>query len=354
MHEPDRLTTVLRLSGITKKWAGQVGLEAVSLEVKSGEAIALIGRTGAGKSTLLRLISGLESPDSGRIEIRGDDVRAMLPHERGISMIFQKNVHYPGKSLIQDWQVAMSRGVLDDWKKAGIEPSWVLDALQLSQAQLRQKPETHSGGEARRASVLRALLQNRPLILADEPLTGLDPLTRDHVSRFLWQFVKQSGHTMIVVAHEPVDALGLADRIAVMQTGRIIQTDRPKELLDNPGWREVVDLLHFPPMNDITSFCGSSCGSSNDELVRLIAPQFCTALPHDATSGSGPKMHFLRDRWTSGTIYSEWLVPGGSRVIWTVKPDRDFQAASLHWQPDREIVFQKKSGLRVLQNTLIV
>lgn len=350
MYEPERLTTVLRLSEITKKWAGQGGLEDVSLELKSGEAIALIGRTGAGKSTLLRLISGLESPDSGRIELHSEDARAIPPHERGITVIFQKNVHYPGKTLIQDWQEATARGVFDDWKKKGIKSSWVLDALRLSQTLLRQKPETHSGGEARRASILRALLQNRPLILADEPLAGLDPLTRDQVSRFLWQFVKQSGHAMIVVAHEPVDALGLADRIAVMKAGRIIQTDSPKELIGNPGWQEVVDLLHFPPLNDITSFCESP----NDELVRLIAPQFCTARPHTEAGGNGPHMTFLRNRWTSGTIYSEWLAQAGNHLIWTVKPDRDFHVASLHWQPDRQLVFQKKNGARVLQNTLTI
>ena len=337
----------ISLKSVSINWAGKCGVVDISIDIAKGELLALIGRTGAGKSTLLRLIAGLDTPEHGLIEIDGQNTQKTPPHLRGISMIFQRNVHYPGRTIAMDWNEAENRGVLQAWNNLGITDQWVIDSLELTDRNFQQKPETLSGGESRRASILRALLQNRPIILADEPLAGLDTLTRDRVARFLWQFVKKTGQTMIVVAHEPVDALGLADRIAVMKSGRLLQTGWPESLLENPDWLEVAQLLHHPPLNDVTPWLVEDFLETPETLCMAL-PQFCKAIPaEEAEVLKNKSLKFLRNRSANGHKFTEWVDPMSNHVLWTLQPEQQFEQASIVWKIDKTWRFNATTGARV-------
>lgn len=340
----------ISLKSVSFDWAGKSGVDEISIDIARGELLALIGRTGAGKSTLLRLIAGLETPEHGSIEIAGQNTQKTPPHLRGISMIFQRNVHYPGRTIAMDWNEAQNRGVLQAWNNLGITAQWVIDSLELNDRNFEQKPETLSGGESRRASILRAILQHRPIILADEPLAGLDALTRDRVARFLWQFVKKTGHTMIVVAHEPVDALGLADRIAVMKSGRLLQTGLPESLLENPDWLEVAQLLHHPPLNDVTPWLVEDF-QETPETLCMVLPQFCKAIPAESADDHDKKtLKFLRNRSANGHRFTEWVNPMSkmsNQILWTLQPEKEFEQASIVWERDKTWRFNATTGARV-------
>jgi ABC-type sugar transport system ATPase subunit len=321
----------LRLEGVSKHWPGGVGVEDLNFSLGNGEIVGLVGRTGAGKSTVLRLIAGLEACESGRIFNSGQEMTSVEPHLRGVSMIFQRPVFYPGRMLTKDLKEAEKKGVLKRWQMQSITLDWLIEELQLSEKVLSQRPETFSGGEARRASILTAMLQDRPIILADEPLTGLDPDTRERVSRLLWKFVRRTGKAMIVVLHEPADALGMADRIIVLQHGRIVQKGSPSELLERPESVEVIKLLHFPPANEVTFFVENA---GHDRI--FVSPQYTFATLTDASEGE-IRVNYLRDRWVAGVIYSEWVTPENSHIYWTPKPAEKMENALLKWENGREM-----------------
>lgn len=324
----------LRLENVTRRLSEHAGVFDVSLEVHAGEVVSVIGRTGAGKSTLLRLIAGLEKADAGIIEIDGRDVKDLAPHERGVSMIFQKDLFYPGRLLEADWREADSRGVFEKWHEKEIKAGELLEQLELEPALLRQKPETFSGGQARRAGLLRALLKDRPILLADEPLNGIDLATRDRVSRVLWRFVKATGKAMIIVAHEPTDALGMADRIAVMRGGKLLQGDSAENVIGEPQHLEVISLLAFPPWNRLQD--------TGDGRVGLIAPKYFTINELSVTDGI--RVRRLRDRWTQEGVYTEWVAVDSGEVYWTKVCDELDKEAVLTWEEAKVRWFFASSG----------
>lgn len=340
------LKPILQISNLNKKWSESACLSQVSIEIQTGEIVALIGRTGAGKSTLLRLIAGLENPDSGKITINGENASRILPHQRGISLIFQSHVHYPGRRLMQDWNEAESKGVVKIWDSLGLSADWILQSLALNWDVLKQKPETLSGGESRRCSILRALLQNRNFIIADEPFTGMDPLTRDQVSRFLWQFVKKTRKTMMIVVHEPVDALGMADRIIVMHQGSILQTGRPESLLFDPQHMEVTKLIHQPPLNDVTRLRNDN----PDDQVSLIDFRHCTVTSQDeCPSNVHHQVQLLRVRWVNGQQLAEWQSTPCGPVLWTYAPEPLLDSGFFSWIDSQRLVFASGDGTRIQQ-----
>jgi ABC-type sugar transport system ATPase subunit len=327
----------LKLEGISRQLGHQGGVSGLSLEVATGEILALIGRTGAGKSTVLRILAGLESVDSGTLTIFNQNAIDLKPNQRKLSMIFQRDIFYPGQPLETDWRRAQAAGLFKQWADVGLGPDLILQELQLEPAFLRQKPETYSGGEGRRASLLRTMLQNRDLILADEPLNGLDLGTRDRVSRLLWRFVKATGKTLVIVAHEPTDALGIADRIAVMQNGRLLQTGPGELLMSRPNHVEIKNLLHFPPWNEIPS--------DNAQHRRFVPPSACwveTVEPDSQTGGIA--VAFLRQRCVNDRTYAEWQCQRTSQIFWTPMPAQPLLAGQLCWSQEAMVAFCATTG----------
>ncbi len=335
------------LENASRSLSAFAGVFDLSLQLKKGEILALIGQTGAGKTTLLNLVAGLESLDHGRILLNGVDAERIKPHQRGVSMIFQRDVFYPGQKLEKDWSEADKKGVLQRWSDTGFDPRELLDELQLSDSVLKQKPETLSGGQARRASLLRAMLQDRPIMLADEPLTGLDLWTRDSVSRLLWRFIKTTGKSMIVVAHEPSEAYGLADRIAVMKDGHLLQTGTPEDLRKNPQHLEMIRLLQFPPMNDISQFLPDL---KNTIVMIPLKSTWIESQP--GTLNMNLEVSFLRNRWTPSGEFTEWKCNHSNQVFWVERSPEFHERAWLCWDHSAQILFDQASGNRIHQARL--
>ncbi|MBI1324618.1 ATP-binding cassette domain-containing protein [bacterium] len=329
----------IELKGISRRVGRHFSLENISLRVRQGEILGLIGHTGAGKSSLLRVIAGLDAPDSGDIDLGGIQATRTLPHKRGVAMVFQRDVFYPGQPLERDRLEAARAGVFDRWRAVGISVEEILQELEFSEELFSQPPETLSGGQGRRASLLRAMFRDTPILLADEPLAGLDLWTRDRVARLLWRFVRATGKSLVVVAHEPVEAVGLADRLAVLHKGRLVQTGRPAELTSKPGHRVVVSLLQYPPWNDLTKFASSKSKDSSGLEMVLIPPANCRVDSEPVSEMMAIPVRMLRRRWSIADSFLEWVSSDTGEVLRT--PDKVDPPASgwLSWEERDEVRF---------------
>jgi len=212
-----------------------VALKDVSLEVAAGEFLAIVGASGSGKTTLLRLANRLIDPDSGSITIDGRDVRSVDPItlRRGIGYVFQSGGLFPHMS------VADNIGITP--KLLGAEPAEMatrvdelLDLVRLDRGQYRDRlPHELSGGQRQRVSVARALAARPRIMLMDEPFGALDPLTRDALSDDYRSLHKKLGLTTVMITHDMTEAILLADRVAVMQAGRLVAQGTAAELAAN-------------------------------------------------------------------------------------------------------------------------
>jgi multiple sugar transport system ATP-binding protein len=226
-------------------------LKDVNLGIKSGEFIVFVGPSGCGKSTLLRTICGLETITSGTLEIAGAVVNEVPPSKRDIAMVFQSYALYPHMSVYENVGFALEN---QGYSKADIKEkvTKVADMLQLT-PYLARLPKALSGGQRQRVAIGRAIVRGAKVFLFDEPLSNLDAALRVQ-TRMEIAKLKQSmpNTTMIYVTHDQVEAMTLADRIVVLQAGRIEQVGTPMELYENPSNIFVAGFIGSPKMNFIT------------------------------------------------------------------------------------------------------
>lgn len=218
-----------------KRYGAVTALDGVSLHVGSGELIALLGPSGCGKTTLLRCLAGLERPDSGNVTIDGDDVTNHPPRRRSIGMVFQSYVLFPNMTIRENIGFPLKvRG--QDRTVIAERVSSLVDLVSLS-GQADRYPHQVSGGQQQRAALARALAPDPAVLLLDEPLSALDALVRTRLRdeiRRIQQFVKT---TAFYVTHDQAEAMAIADRVAVMNKGRVEQLDAPPRLYDAPSTR---------------------------------------------------------------------------------------------------------------------
>ena len=231
------------------KHFGEVrAVDGVDLDVKEGELLVLLGPSGCGKTTLMRMIAGLEQPTSGEISIAGELVdEDVPPRARGIAMVFQSYALYPHKTAFQN--IAFPLEAIG--KSAGeIKRSvdWGAGMFGIRHL-LGRRPRQLSGGERQRVALARSVVREPRVFLFDEPLSNLDAQLRA-VARFeLKQFQRQIGTTTIYVTHDQIEAMGLGDRIAVMNKGKVRQIGMPQEVYNYPVDTFVATFLGSPPMN---------------------------------------------------------------------------------------------------------
>ncbi|MFI5012490.1 MAG: ABC transporter ATP-binding protein [Hyphomicrobiales bacterium] len=232
---------------IQKSFGGVVALADISLAVADGEFIALLGPSGCGKTTLLRIMAGLETQSSGRVLIGDRDVSALKPSQRGLAMVFQNYAVFPHMTVYDNvaFGLAMQakpKEVIDrQVKKAA--------ALLHIEPYLERYPAKLSGGQRQRVAVARALAVEPAVLLMDEPLSNLDALLRLEMRAELKAVLQQAGTTTVYVTHDQTEAMGLADRIAVMHGGRIVQCDTPVNVYSRPASSFVGGFVGSPPMN---------------------------------------------------------------------------------------------------------
>ena len=227
-----------RVSQLSKSFAGKQAVDNLDMSVDEGEILCVLGPSGCGKSTLLRLISGLERPDTGFISIEGTEVvsisdRVYVPTEdREVSLMFQNYALWPHMTIKQNLAYPLH---IRKWSKAEIDEAVLkmLKTIRLEKAQ-GVYPSQLSGGEQQRVALGRALIANPRLLLLDEPFSNLDARLREDMQYELKRIVKDLGLTVIHVTHDQSEAMALADRIAVMNKGRIVEVADPKTLFENP------------------------------------------------------------------------------------------------------------------------
>ena len=237
----------LELQSIAKNFGPVKVVEDMTLAAASGEFIVLVGASGCGKSTTLRMIAGLETPSAGRIVIDGRDVTAATPADRDIAMVFQNYALYPHMNVTQNMSFALElmgtpRSDVARRVKAAAD---ILDIGHL----LARKPKELSGGQRQRVAMGRAIVREPKVFLFDEPLSNLDAKLRGHMRIEIAMLHRRLGKTTVYVTHDQVEAMTLADRIVVMDRGRIQQLGTPHEVFNRPVNRFVAEFIGSPTMN---------------------------------------------------------------------------------------------------------
>ncbi len=237
----------VRLERVTKSFGRVQVIKGVDLDIHEREFVVFVGPSGCGKSTLLRLVAGLEDISSGRLFIDGKVVNELTPAERGIAMVFQSYALYPHMTVLENMAFGLKLASAD---KAAAERR-VRDAARILQLDhlLDRKPRQLSGGQRQRVAIGRAIVRDPRVFLFDEPLSNLDAALRVQMRVEIARLHHELSATMIYVTHDQVEAMTLADRIVVLDHGRVMQFGSPLELYHHPANRFVAGFIGSPKMN---------------------------------------------------------------------------------------------------------
>ncbi len=241
----------VELQNISKSFGQIEAVKEVSLAIADGEFLVLLGPTGAGKTTTLRLIAGLEKPDSGLIHIAGKNMTAEIPAMRNVAMVYQQYSLYPHMTVFENMAFPLRSPLLktpEDIIRRKVAE--VAEVLQISH-KLENRTTQLSGGEMQRVSIGRALVRSPAIYLMDEPLSSLDAKLRADLRVELKRIQTQLGATLLYVTHDQIEAMTMADRIGVLEAGRLVQTGRPRDIYEDPVSLYVGGRLGLPRINAI-------------------------------------------------------------------------------------------------------
>lgn len=276
----------IELHDITKSFGTVKALDGVSLDIADRENMSILGPSGSGKSSLLRVIAGLEEPDAGTVSLNGRDQRGIPAHKRDISIVFQNFALYPHLSSLGNITLGLRHG-LGLSKAEAEERARAVARLMRVEELLDRRPRAMSGGQRQRIALARALARHAGVVLLDEPMSGLDAQLHVSLRAEIHQLITREQATGVTVTHDQQDAMSMADRIAVMNHGRIVQLGTPDELYDTPVSTFVAGFIGAPPMNLIevsggraggtTPFgvvnAGSAGGADEDNVTVGIRPE---------------------------------------------------------------------------------
>ncbi|MBQ6103534.1 MAG: ABC transporter ATP-binding protein [Kiritimatiellae bacterium] len=278
----------IQIQGLVKRFGATTALDRVTLDIQPGELFFLLGPSGCGKTTLLRHVAGFYEPDEGRILIGGEDVTRVPPHRRDTGMVFQSYALWPHMTLAENVAFGLRmRGVGKAETAERVRKA--LAAVKMEDKASR-KPNQLSGGQQQRVALARALVVQPRCLLLDEPLSNLDAKLRLEMRGEIRRICKEAGLTAVYVTHDQKEALSIADRIAVMQAGRLEQVGAPLEVYRKPKNRFVASFIgetnFLPPdfFGAQASFPGAAALSVRPETVRLgKPPAFSKALRFSGT-----------------------------------------------------------------------
>jgi ABC-type Fe3+/spermidine/putrescine transport system ATPase subunit len=236
-HQEPRAQAVsagaLALEGVTRRFGDHTAVDDVSLEIAAGELLALIGASGSGKTTTLRIVAGYEVPDSGRVILDGSDITALPPQKRGFGMVFQHYALFPHMPVEDNVAFGLEARGIPKAKRLDRARS-ALESVGLGSAGKRGI-QSLSGGEQQRVALARALVIEPQVLLLDEPLSNLDPTLRQTTRDDLRAMLHRVGVSALFVTHDQEDAFAIADRIAVIRRGKLLQVGTPEDLYDRPA-----------------------------------------------------------------------------------------------------------------------
>ena len=232
---------LLRIESVTKRFGGFTAVDKLSLDIRAGEFFALLGPSGCGKTTLLRMLAGFETPDAGKILLNGKDIAQVLPHQRPVNMMFQNYALFPHLSVRDNIAFGLKRGSMPrpeiDARVAEMVALVKLEGLE------KRKPDQLSGGQKQRVALARSLARRPQVLLLDEPLAALDKKLRESTQGELTELQRRLGLTFIIVTHDQEEAMTVADRIGVMDSGRLEQVATPRQLYEAPSSRWIAEFV---------------------------------------------------------------------------------------------------------------
>jgi len=249
----------LRTDKVVKRFDETLAVDEVTLSIAQGEIFALLGSSGCGKSTLLRMLAGFETPTSGRILLGGQDIAEFPPYERPINMMFQSYALFPHLDVWENVAFGLKREGLD---KAEIRQrvGEMLDLVQLGPL-AKRRPHQLSGGQQQRVALARSLAKRPKLLLLDEPLGALDRKLREQTQFELVNIIEKVGVTCVMVTHDQEEAMTMANRLAIMSKGRVLQVGTPEEVYKFPVNRFVADFI-----GKVNLFEGQFCDEGPDHV----------------------------------------------------------------------------------------
>ena len=232
----------LTLTGLTKRFGTLTAVDGVSITIAEGEFFTIVGPSGSGKSTLVRLLAGLDAPDQGSVHLRGRDITMMPANKRPTAMVFQSLALFDHRSVGQNIEFAMKmKGVAPDARRARAMD--LLRLVRLPEAYYARPVTQCSGGERQRVALARALGSDPEILFFDEPLSAIDYRLRKTLEVELKELHQRTGKTFIYITHSLEEAMIMSDRIAIMQTGRIVQIGTPDEIYRRPVNRFVAGFM---------------------------------------------------------------------------------------------------------------
>ena len=262
-----QLRNLLEIDHITKRFGGLTAVDDVSLGIRENEFFALLGPSGCGKTTLLRMLAGFETPSAGRILLDGRDISAVPPDKRPVNLMFQSYALFPHMTV----RANVAYG-LEMERLPAAEIRTRVDAMLATTELTRladRKPEQLSGGQRQRVALARARVKRPRLLLLDEPLAALDKKLRGAMQIELKRLQHEVGITFVVVTHDQDEALVMADRMAVLKDGCLLQCDTPHSIYERPADRFVADFIGI--MNFVP------CHASNDGVIAVDGTRIAAA-----------------------------------------------------------------------------
>jgi putrescine transport system ATP-binding protein len=232
---------LLRMEAVVKKFGGFRAVDRLSLDIRAGEFFALLGPSGCGKTTLMRMLAGFETPDEGRILLDGRDIARVLPHQRPVNMMFQNYALFPHLTVRDNIAFGLKRAGMAR-PDIGARVAELVALLKLEGLE-RRKPDQLSGGQKQRVALARSLARRPQVLLLDEPLAALDKKLRESTQLELMEVQRRLGMTFIIVTHDQEEAMTVADRIGVMDSGRLEQVATPRELYEAPASRWIAEFV---------------------------------------------------------------------------------------------------------------
>ncbi|GAB5469751.1 MAG: ABC transporter ATP-binding protein [Rhodospirillales bacterium] len=322
----------LELIGVSKRFGANIAIDAVDLRIEDNEFFCIFGPPSCGKTSILKVFLGLVEVDSGQVLIDGEDLTASRPRDRDLGMVFQNLALFPHLTAGKNIAFPLTER---RWPKSEIEPRVEAVAKTLHIGHLLHKqPAQLSGGERQRVAIARALVRDPKAYLMDEPIAALDARLRESTRVELKRLQRELNHTLVYVTHDQEEAMSIADRIAIMRDGAIVQVGTPAEIYNRPATRFVAEIVGSPRINLFEGRLGDGVFQADDLPLRLDfadlpeGPAALAIRPEDLglmPPGTGPDL-------VPAEIYE--VEPLGGHTVVDVAVGETILRAHLPGQPD--------------------